>query len=1036
MLTFSYHYIFFLPSASTLPQPFSKYNDQNAYAGIYITENLVSSAILGFLISREKYRQYSFQHTRSHGASTDHAFKYVKGVRAGKRKGRPFTSTYGNLSLNGQVDFLRMCSSKSPAELTEFMMDYKESRITTNAPRIKVHTSDSLAGDGNLWNNTFKEELNEDVVKPTIRSSSKFGLPMLGIDVEERVEYLCHKHDMIRVADCFYNKYSGMDIDYGFDGEWNRGELGMRIFGISFPNEQVKLFDLNAAGIVDETTFPFEVKRLLEHKRFVPSGVNVAGDCTRMLTFGVRMRRFYELMDIGKIINPAMESYGMAYLVREFLKKDIDKFGQHADYSQSTPQSPLIKELQEYLAIDTAVSRLLLQTMRKYLSEMELQVVLPPSSDLKIEEQVTLVLGNQKVAKVIISELGSAPGKGPAVRWGAKKLERDCAVVEISEVLYPSVTAPYSYRANNKDVADKSWKKEFMNMQKLYELKLPFKVKTSSLLQNIISVDEEGGTDDDILNVSNNERSVRRAAKVQTRYGSNDYEDGDPLLHDLGDDDEDEGVDIMLKDLFEYIPRSRQKEDIFHWFQDVPLGKLEPLRHIILRLLIHATFVPNDEDFERVKAFLRDKLHLECANDEIELENALLDHFYHNREWWYKHCRMTVPAADEHASRILSIVTIMKADKELTKLFDTKMDEYFEKFRKAILKGEFEELHDTPMYINFGVDSHGLPIYYRLRGTNRNENFHQKMKTAIGPWKIGVRTAHYLLVHLAYEYNVETAIRRCGAYDFGMCELDIIDNIQRHVQELYNVLIWPRHKNITIVGGKDDFISVGIGPLTYDERFVELSDVPAAHLKGDLRFIASQMKLKYPALPIDSVEEVKLFRDFIKNNKPTRANIERLCQVFKEKSDGKIIFPKTPYILNNYLTTWKKNNEIKAREKELGPDARCLMRCLFFVTKPNFEADKLTLDLPTGTGHTAVDADIDRLANTIDESDISEERIDFASIDEEPDESSPTLEQQPPPLFVPPIQAPNQTSYIPAISLGNGFNNEARICLLQHNPIL
>ena len=127
--------------------------------------------------------------------------------------------------------------------------------------------------------------------------------------------------------------------------------------------------------------------------------------------------------------------------------------------------------------------------------------------------------------------------------------------------------------------------------------------------------------------------------------------------------------------------------------------------------------------------------------------------------------------------------------------------------------------------------------------------------------------------------------------------------------------------------------------------------------------------------------------------------------------------------VNNYLTTWKKNHEIKAIEKELGPDARRLMRRLFFVTKPNFEADKLTLDLPTGTGHTdqsAVDADIDRLANAIDESDISEERIDFASIDEEPDESSPTLEQQPPPLFVPPIQAPNQTSYIPAISLGNG----------------
>ena len=82
------------------------------------------------------------------------------------------------------------------------------------------------------------------------------------------------------------------------------------------------------------------------------------------------------------------------------------------------------------------------------------------------------------------------------------------------------------------------------------------------------------------------------------------------------------------------------------------------------------------------------------------------------------------------------------------------------------------------MFVSAGKDSNGLNLYYRLCGTVCAENFHQKMDTAIGTWHIGARTAHNLLVLLAFRYNVTTMINRCGAYNFGHYELNLVDRIQ------------------------------------------------------------------------------------------------------------------------------------------------------------------------------------------------------------------------------------------------------------------
>ena len=100
---------------------------------------------------------------------------------------------------------------------------------------------------------------------------------------------------------------------------------------------------------------------------------------------------------------------------------------------------------------------------------------------------------------------------------------------------------------------------------------------------------------------------------------------------------------------------------------------------------------------------------------------------------------MYVAKADDHAERL----TAMEKDSEMQKLLTPEVIEYFDGFILKVLRGEFEEQDDVVLFIKSGEDSYGLPLYFRLRGTVRTENLHQKMKTAIGPWNIGAEMHYY-----------------------------------------------------------------------------------------------------------------------------------------------------------------------------------------------------------------------------------------------------------------------------------------------------
>lgn len=1004
---------------------FSAYNASDGYNGIELTVNLVKAAIITYFDSREDYMQASFQNTYDEGTAADHVHKYAYAVRAGNRKGRVFDASYSVTSLRGHINLSRLTMTKSSKELQDVIYDLKLARGVANAPPLKYFCSDNLNGDGGLWMRHFREDLMSNV-RPYVAPSNNF--PRLGIN-EAKIDYLSNLNDMNRVAQSMLRKYGACNrkIIYGLDAEWNRGETGIRLLIISMPNldgeshdeNKVRLFDLNAAQIYDADRFPTNLKALLEKRDFIPAGVHVGGDCSRLGVFGVKMTRWYELTVLGRQLLPNLKSYKMEHLAEALLKSTMNKFGQSGDYSQN----PLPMDLQKYAAIDGVVSRYLCEIMLSKLNSTTavIEPLLEAPIGLTIGATVDLFLRGETVAKVTVTDL---PEKNATTKWGSAVVTCSQAIVKVEEVYVQNIHPPFSYRAARNIEGDTNWKKKSMTLQDIYEEGKSMLVNTSSLVVEAVTTSQQTTSksaesfvaSEGTLEQYSSEEDEAMPEEQDNELSQEHLQDEiDPFLIFEGDDYYlDEGDDDL---------RGRQKHDIFHQFKALPLGKLEPRRSIISRLLIHATFVFDAEDFQKIEQHVQKKKKINPDDDSYL--DKLMEDFYFNREWWRQHCRMYTPKALEHAQRLQLVIDSIKADNSLKDLFeDDEMIKYFDSFMDQILKGQFEEPSDVMLFVKLADDNNGLPQYLRLKGTVRAENVHQKMKTAIGPWGIGARTAHMLLVLISYRYNVNTTIKRCDGYDFGHYELHLIDRIQQRIQEIFNVLIWPKYKNVSAAKWKEDFVSVGIGPLNYDERFVQFSPKPAPFMTGDMLFLAERMKLKYPLLPLSTKAEFKILDDYLLNNKPTTSNIEKLAQIYNTKSNGKDIFPKLPSMIKGYLKKHEKNNEIKLANDDVSVGVRELLRRLFITKIDGILTYPALTDTPTRQS-TNFEGDIfeDALEQDEDLPDASVAVEDGNTNDfvmEDPDdddnEEEVAVAQIQMTHHIPPVQAGFQKSYIATIS--------------------
>jgi hypothetical protein len=270
--------------------------------------------------------------------------------------------------------------------------------------------------------------------------------------------------------------------------------------------------------------------------------------------------------------------------------------------------------------------------------------------------------------------------------------------------------------------------------------------------------------------------------------------------------------------------------------------------------------------------------------------------------------------------------SLIAETKGLKEYYTDELRDYLLSFEKKCMEGLFEELADVSVYQWDGKGANGLDMWLRLRGSTRAENLHQKLNAALGPWGIGARSGHYVVLLVCHRYNVQTGIRRYNEHNFGHPWLQYIDRIQARIEEMFGETVFPRHTNLGQFKEIKDFIAVGIGPLYYSPDYVDLGD-PDPRLKGDNLFVAKRQKLKCPPLHISTRTEKRIFNQFITNNpNPTGREWRKLATEFKEQTNCGDVFPKLPSMLKNHHKKWRKNQLIVLAEEKIKEPYNVLLR--------------------------------------------------------------------------------------------------------------
>ena len=343
---------------------------------------------------------------------------------------------------------------------------------------------------------------------------------------------------------------------------------------------------------------------------------------------------------------------------------------------------------------------------------------------------------------------------------------------------------------------------------------------------------------------------------------------------------------------------NREKSDGWHEHHNVPLNKDCPAAPFVHQLLRHATMTINEVEEKKVEAVLSSKGITDFD-----------EHFLHNKEYWYKRVRMPPRRGDIASASLLSVLVFLKSEHAFKEYITEDVEKHITGWARRCREGRYEDLPDVEMYQHDGYDSDGLDKWLRNRGS-KAENFHQKMHVAVGPFGIGVETAHYLQVILAYQYLVNGRIRRCGEPDFGHFMLHLEDSIQILMQQLWGVDPFANRINLSELTAVK-FVAIGVGPLSLDEDYVTVGE-PADGLNGDLLFMAEKMGVKYPPLPPSSRREFGMIKHFCSNNpQPKEKDYQQLCKEFNAQANGDDIWPKYITMIKPAVRRWQINQQAR-----------------------------------------------------------------------------------------------------------------------------
>ncbi|KAL7529943.1 hypothetical protein ACHAXR_003236 [Thalassiosira sp. AJA248-18] len=311
------------------------------------------------------------------------------------------------------------------------------------------------------------------------------------------------------------------------------------------------------------------------------------------------------------------------------------------------------------------------------------------------------------------------------------------------------------------------------------------------------------------------------------------------------------------------IIRSRKKSDIWHEFRNTPLDRKCPASPSINILLRMATLTINELEEQRVQYYL-------ASRGVTDFD----EHFFFNKEWWYKRVRMPPRKGIEASDNLMTLLNYFKTNEVYKEYLTPEVEKHVRGWAFRCRSGRYEDLPDVEMYKHKGYDRNGLDLWQRERGSSKVEGFYQKMEVAAGSFGFGVETAHYL----------------------------------QNIRDIWGVTLFTNRINVSEYK-MVDFVSVGVGPLSFNENYVKMGE-PGDGIKGDLFFMPERMRVKYPPLPPCTKKEFGMIKTFCANHPhPKQAEIQQLCKRFNAESNGIDIFPKLPSMIKPAIKKWKINQE-------------------------------------------------------------------------------------------------------------------------------
>ena len=916
-----------------LPMAFPDFQSQK-YNGFTLPLSLFKFITVRAIKQLEPYLQKTFQAWLDEGTSADHSFKYPKLIKNSIHGGKLFGAAYIILSQKGMITSNFLTMTKSNLELEPALRQDKEAREKNGVTVLKRLELDG-GTDRYAWEKVHGKDLESDI-EEYIPPPANDDLARATIESQDFVTVTSLHQAEIRIRDLLttVNDSHLQQIVVGTDTENNMGINELRhprTLALACPEniyKPVLLFHLDAMGVTqDPKSFPSILREFLQHPKLVHCGVNISHDHDGLQYFGVKLQRMFELSELAKQVDPNIGT-SVEKLGTRFLKLSVDKMSQkYVDWSQN----PLPIKLQRYAALDARLHLLLYWEITKCLEAAP--CILRESADLTNNDCANFLHSNRVAAKVKILFVAGMRG-GEARKWGKKKIPAKHALVRLLEVRRPNVKAPIAFEAAATDIAQghQSWKG--LKISDIFQTATPEIVvpmaRLSKALQPIVQsvqgIQQSGNRNQQVAPAQSqlsqppqiNPPPFATNGQTTTQVPSGQTTAPVPCGQaehstEMNQQTSPPAASSRTK------ARTRGKRDLFHIFQDLPIALGEPGRNLIARLLILASCMFDADEYKEYAAFLKEKNNVNAED--------LLDNFYFNREEWRQRVRTYRPEADQHGDRICQVHEFVATS--IPTLYTAELKIYFDKFERLCREGAFEETNDVDSFIYAGKDANGLNLWYRTSGSTRAENVHQKQKRAVGPWAIGAKFAHYLLLWLDFRYNVNTGINRLNHHDFGMAHLYIIDEIQSMVMELYGIDPFPRHVNMSQFEGLEDYVAVGIRSLWEEDcEFVDIGE-PDPALSGDLLFVAQRMGVRCPPVHMSTKEEWAIFKDFIRNKQQLRTQEwADLARIYKNRTNCETIFPKLPSMLSAQYDKWVSNLKIKELEQKLGPAYALLEKAL------------------------------------------------------------------------------------------------------------